>query len=309
MKKTFTLIAGAMALCITAKAQLPNAGFETWQNYNVSSVAMEGPTGWSASDSVVGAYGAVVGGAKKQVFKSGDMHGGSFAAALISKPYGGLLNRVAPAALTNTGIAVDIATQTYQLSGGTPISQRVTSATAWLKYVPKGSDTATFLVNATIAGAGAGGADSVIGSGVVRLSAASGYTQVTVPVTYANSTSMPNRVQIAFISSGFAGAVDSSMLIVDDPSILLASGVSQSLFKANVVNIFPNPAAHTLFINTKSEEVLLFDVIAPNGQLVSTKSFTKEISIGLNEMAAGMYFFRVSNKSNEVVQTGKFMVK
>ena len=89
--------------------------------------------------------------------------------------------------------------------------------------------------------------------------------------------------------------------------MMMPTGVCQPLFAASVVDVFPNPAAQCLFISTRLEDALQFEIIAPNGQLISSKPFSKQITISLNGVVAGMYFFRVSNK-NQVVQNGKFTV-
>ena len=53
MKLTITLFAAGILLVCSAKAQLPNAGMETWRNYTVNGHALEAPNGWYGFDSTL----------------------------------------------------------------------------------------------------------------------------------------------------------------------------------------------------------------------------------------------------------------
>jgi len=310
MKKTITLLATGLLMMGSAQAQLTNGGMEQWRSYNVGTlppIALEAPNGWYSLDSTVAVYGFLVGGAKKQTFKSTDKHAGTYAAQLISKDYGTSFG-VLPGVLSNAKINVDIATQEFSFSGGTPVTQRYASAEAWVKYLPKGTDSALIGVGAVIAGIGAGGADSVIGEGFITLGRTSSYTKITVPITYFNSA-VPTHIQVGFVSGNLDMGVDSSMLFVDDVAINTTSGISQQLFRNKVVSCYPNPATNVLNLTSNEEQALIWEATTANGQVVARKEFTKSATVSLNNMAAGIYFYRVLNLNKEMMQTGKFMVK
>lgn len=313
MKKTITLFAAGIFLACAAKAQLVNGNMEQWQNYTSGSTALEVPSSWHGLDSTVCALAPILmQTGKKQVFKSTDKHGGSFAALLISKMYTGLplpFSGAIPGVLTNANANVDFSSGDLTLSGGTPVTQRVTAVSAWVKYIPKGNDSGMVGVSAVIQGAGAGGEDSVIGEGYFDLGSTPSYTQINIPVTYVNSTQVPTHVQIGFLSSNIGSGVDSSMLYVDDVAMTMTSGITQQLFRNNTVTCYPNPAADVLYLSTKEEQTLVWEAMAANGQVIARRELHKNASVSLKDIASGTYFFRVSGKNNELIQTGKFMVK
>lgn len=310
MKKTITLLATGLIMMGSAQAQLANGGMEQWHNYSVGQpqpIALEVPNSWYSLDSTVGVYGFLVGGAKKQTFKSTDKHGGTYAAQLISKDYGSSFG-VLPGVLSNARINVDIATQDFSFSGGTPVNQRYGSLEAWVKYIPKGNDSALIGVGAVIAGIGAGGADSIIGEGFISLGSTPTYTKITVPITYLNGA-VPSHIQVGFVSGDLDFGVDSSMLFVDDAAILTSSGVRHQLFRNDLVSCYPNPASNMLNLAAKDEQVLIWEATTANGQIVARKEFSKSTTVPLNNMPAGIYFYRVLNVNKEMLQTGKFIVE
>ena len=135
--------------------------------------------------------------------------------------------------------------------------------------------------------------------------------QVTSVISYVNNTVVPDHIQVAFLSSNLlAGtAVDSSALYVDDVTITTNVGVSQSIFKANVVTVYPNPATTSLSLSSNEKSNLIWEAVAANGQVIATKEFVQSANVSLNNIAAGIYFYRVLNDKKELVQTGKFIIK
>src|SRR5215217_5880786 len=154
MKKTITLFAAGMFLACSANAQLVNGNMEQWQSYSSGGTSLEAPSGWHGLDSTVCALAPILlQTGKKQVFKSADKHGGSFAAQLISKTYTGLplpFSGAIPGVLTNANASVDFGSGDLTLSGGTAVTQRVTAVSAWVKYIPKGTDSGLVGVSAVI---------------------------------------------------------------------------------------------------------------------------------------------------------------
>ncbi len=170
------LIITLMAACITISihAQTVFSTLESWKTGNVGfpAVQLDFVDGWRCPDSLAHAYGFVLGGTpERQLFKSTDKHGGTYAARVVTKEQG-MLGNVA-GVLTNAVINLDIVNQDFTLTGGTPIYGRVYYVNAWVKYNPQGGDSAFVAVSALKVGAGAGGADSILGEGVHTITAAS----------------------------------------------------------------------------------------------------------------------------------------
>ena len=314
MKKTITLVAAGLLLAATnaTHAQIANGTLEAWRTVNINpSGNYEVPQSWYSVDSAIFTIAPGIGQVgKKQCYKSTDVHGGTAAAMLMSRTYGAI--GVVPGALSNAQINLSLATQSFNRVGGTAVSTRVSSGSAWVKYVPKGAnDSATMVVAAVLAGRGAGGTDSTVGGGFVTFGAKAAYGQVTANVTYINPTVVPDHFQVAFTSSTFQapGATDSSLLYVDDVTFTAPSGVTRVLFNADVMQVYPNPASGILNLKSNEATLLTWEAIGTNGQVLAHKEFTGTASVSLNSFAAGTYFFRVLNDKKELVQTGKFLVK
>ncbi len=309
MKKTLLLLSTAFITAYSGKAQLVNGNMDSWRTYTsgfLPPVMLEVPNSWYSLDSSIAALAPLAGATPaKQLFKSTVVHGGTFAARLVSHDYGSGFG-VLPSVLSNAKINVNPATVSYTTSGGTAITQRVTSVTAWIKYNPKSAvDSASFGVAAILEGVmGANGQDSVVGRGVMSFGAQSTYTQMTVNLVY-SGTANPNRVQIGFVSSKVGGA-DSSELFVDDVSMISASGIRQGLFNAAVVKCYPNPTTGMLYLSSGDQATFTWEAMNTTGQVIAQKSFTQNATVQLGNIPAGIYYFRVLDKDKNLVQTGKF---
>jgi hypothetical protein len=312
MKKPVLLLS-AMLLAAAANAQIANSGLDNWRSYTVGSTALEAPVSWHGLDSNIATFAPLVT-PQKQVFKSTDRHGGSFAARLVSRSYappiGG--NIIVPGIIVNGDISITIAPDvSYLIAGGTPVTQRHASVTSWVKYIPAAiTDSATIVVGAILQGTpGADGRDSVIGEGIMTFNARASYTQMTVPIVYTNPTSSPTHIQIGFISGSLDAGADGSELFVDDVVLNAPQGIGQVAYKANVVSCYPNPTNGTLYLTSKSADVLTWEALNATGQVIAQQTFTGNAAVTLGHVPAGLYYFRVFDKNKMLVQTGKFGVE
>jgi len=306
MKKTLLFLGLGLFATSAAHAQILNGSMEAWHSYTTGGANLEAPDNWHGLDSNIAAVGFVT--PQKQLFKSTDKHAGSFAAQLVSKNYS-LVNRVVPGVMSNADVSLTIVpTVSYSSANGTPVSQRHGAVTAWVKYVPgAATDSATIGVQAILKGTmGANGSDSVIGYGAMTFSARSTYTQMTVPIVYSNATRTPTHIQIGFTSGRLDGGTDGSTLYVDDVALTAPSGIRQSVFNAAVVKCYPNPATGTLNISSNQPETLTWEALNVAGQVIANKTFTQNATVDLSNAPAGIYFYRVFDKQNTLVQTGKF---
>lgn len=307
MKKIFTLLAGSLALAIQSKAQLTIGNMEQWRTYNSAFTSLEAPQGWYGLDSTAALFALTNG--KKQVIKSTDAHAGTYAAKLLSHAYGGQIGTL-PGIMSNAKISINITDFSYTLSGGLPVTQRVTEARAWIKYMPKSTaDSGTILAAAVLQGRGVNGTDSIVGAGSFVTGPVGSYTQVSVPITYINGTVVPDHFQIGFASNYQRGGADSSQMLVDDVVLVGVTGITQALFNNKVVSCYPNPASNVLYLHTDELQPLTWETISPNGQLLTSQKFVQTATVPLNNFPAGLYFYRVLNKDMEIIQTGKFSVK
>lgn len=309
MKKIY--LASALILAGTAlNAQSVSGDFEVWRNYNsgflFTQTALQAPAKWVGLDSVLAFASAIQGNqGAKQIFKSTDMHSGSFAARIVTaiQP---AVGDAFPGILTNANVIVDIVNQDFSISGGTAVTTRISKMTVWAKYNPAAiNDSATLGINAVLSGRGAGGADSVIGVGILTIGKTTAYQSFDVPVDYANGA-IPDHVQIALVSSGGDTTAIGSELFVDDVTITTATGISQSLFRENVVKCYPNPTNGTLYLSSDKTETLNWEAVNTAGQVVARQSFKGNGTINLSGIPAGIYYYRISDKESKIIQTGNF---
>lgn len=311
MKKIYSLLFIAVT-SLTATAQNFQGGMETWRNYSVGlpPTALEAPAGWVGSDSLICSFGIVLGSVSKQVYKSTDKHSGTYAAMIMTKTQGSLGSF--SGALTNTTINLDLTDTSISFSGGTAVTTRLGYVNAWVKYLPKGTDSASILVLAVIKGAGAGGADSVVGTGYLSIGATSTYTQVNVPIMYDDTTSsgaIPNALQVMFSSSDANGVTDSTMLFVDDVTAgNFPSGISIPLFVDEEVQCYPNPTTGIINLSSKLNETLNWQAVNMNGQVVANKTFNGNAKADVSHLSSGVYFYNITNREGDVIQHGKFSV-
>lgn len=320
MKRIYLLL----SFLLTAgwcQAQNVYGTLDTWHNYSVGfpPQTLEAPTGWKGADSLVCTYGPFAdptGNYKKQLFKTTDVHGGAAAARLMTRDQDTL--GIIPGLMTNADMDIDLGAfdpndplAALELSGGTPVTQRISTLSAWIKYEPRTSggmqDRGQIGIQAI---ASVAGNDSIVGIGTHIINSPIGtYTKIDVPVTYIPGTPNPYRIVIGFFSSIISNAsdpVDSSVLYVDDVSITNAQGVEEVLFGVPV-NCSVNAAAHTISLSTEYARPLRFQAFSSNGQLVQEKTFTRQTSISY-DWASGIYAFRVLDEQGRIVKKDKLLV-
>ena len=223
-----------------------------------------------------------------------------------------------PAMLSNSAISFNV--DTYELtgsvtdaltfSGGTAITQRVGSVSAWVKYKTgtdtsgiTGLDTATFtvLVYSNVAGI-----DSVVGSDTVKIFPGASWQNVTANVKYTDSVNGADTVRLLFMSSSNA-ALDSSTLNVDDVSMtyLPNTGIKYIGSTADV-RVYPNPAWEYVFVEGNTTATFnLFDV---KGAMVLTKAIDGKTAVDISALAGGFYFYMASDQNGNTLQRGKLTI-
>ncbi len=298
MKRYLLLIVCLFAIKANAQVLLNN--MEQWRLVPVGSpsVTLDVVNGWRCPDSIAHEFGFLISNPKRQLFKSSDKVSGDYAARIVSEIQGSFGSSAG--ILTSAVIKLDLVNQTYTLSGGTPIYGRVNFINAWIKYNPQGGDTASVSVSVIKTGAGAGGNDSVLGTGVYRVSTQIPYTLVDVPITYTNTTTLPDALQIVFSSSGRRATVGSELLIDD---------VSYSIFPASVANnngskqvlVYPNPASDKLYINS-SDAIHKITLYSMDGRQLMSEYFQGNTSLDVASLPQGTYCYALADDNGTIIQ-------
>lgn len=314
----------SLAFVFNANAQFANPGMEQWRNVPVvfnPAAGLEAPAGWFGIDSLLFENSPLLmfglqATPKKMLFKSADAHSGAHAASIVSRNLGGSAG-VLTGILTNAKVSVDFMNldpdnpmAAISYTGGTPVNQRVSSITAWVKYLPNGNDHALMAATAVMTGAGANGQDSVVGIGGTAIAQSAAYTQVTMPMNYINANDVPDNLFISFMSSDMsdsAGVADNSTLFVDDVSFITV-GISDLELTVSKVRIFPNPAAGHLNVSSEEKGSLKLEVFHLSGQKITEKSFRESTSLDVSGYAPGMYLYRIAGAEGALIQKGKFNV-
>jgi hypothetical protein len=321
LMKNLLIITFFIVLSLEASAQLPNTGMENWRKYTVWLVpfdTLESPNNWYTADSLVylTKFAYPDANPKKQVYKSTDKHGGSYAAMLRTRTQDSI--GTVSAVLSNAELGIDLATvdpsnplASITYTGGTPITQRISNIQAWIKYLPKLNDTGYIVARAVRSGAKVGGGDSIIGSGYLYLTSSPNYTQVTVPINYINSFEQPNNLLIAFLSSNMEPwhiPVDSSLLFVDDVSMTV-NGIEETLLGKETISVFPNPSTGTIHLQSNDNQQLTGRFYNLTGQEVRFVNFKTEGYVDLSGLPQGYYLYTVSDKNEAQIQKGMVKLK
>ncbi len=263
-----------------ARAQIPNAGFETWTNSTT-------PVDWGTDN---------VQGVGIPVTQSSDRRSGSFAAqgevvSYLGNPYPPLI-----------------------ASGQFPIGQRYTSLSGYYKFAPVGGDVIGVIVymikNASPIGIG-GGVDGT---------AYSTFTQVTIPIMYQDSTTVPDSawIQISIGADTVTGLLHTgSTFIVDDLSFGGASAVNELPGVPNEYRLaqnYPNPfnpSTRIEFSIPRESNVLLkvYNLLGEEvATLVDEHRTAGNYSVDMNaaRLTTGVYYYTLT--AGSYVQTRKMVL-
>lgn len=254
MKKITTLILALMVSVAFSQTQTRNGGMENWRSYYLpfnQQTAIEIPNSWSSFDSIFNVLGHLSNPTSTVVFKTVsqstlEKHSGNSSVKLVSQKMNGF--GVISGYLTNTSYSLDPNTYDIVGWGGEPINGRVTSVSAWVKYLPANKDKAYMYIE--VFNHSTFGVDTVVGYGFVNpFGATTNFTKIDIStITYTN-TLKPELLRFYF-SNTIDTVQNSSTLYVDDISYTIDSTIT------NLINIdgdwqwsvYPNPTYDKLNI-------------------------------------------------------------
>lgn len=310
MRKQLLLLSISIISLASSFAQTtaPNGGFETWQTKTLifnPLAPLDVPTSWSTFDSLANSLNFLFGQSttiQKTVTKSTTVkNSGTMSAVLTTKTFSSL--GAVPGIMTNATLNLD-ATFNLTFSGGAPITQRVSMASAYLKYAPATADSGSFaveIINRTL------GVDSIIGSGGVQFGVKANFTKVDVPITYISTNLPANLIRFYFTNSNDT-VQNSSTLYVDDVTYTTTTGITEALMNDVEITAYPNPANNVLTINASSDDALMFELYAIDGKILKTSSFNKITQINIADLASGLYLYTVKNKDQAIIKKASITI-
>jgi hypothetical protein len=333
MKKLYTSFAALMLTGAAFGQTLDNAGMETWRTGSTGTspiVSIQAPTQWYGFDSMVVAlgqsFGAIIGAGSDwhpQLFQENTLKKSGSSSAKIMTVKQDTLGYFS-GLLSNAAVNVDVAALTLggdpmsavSFEGGTPVTLRITSVSAWVAYFA-GKDEVTGMMGGADEGlltvqaiALIGGVDSVIGTGSANISPSSAFTQITADVTYTTTGYDINKVRILFASSGGSGSqLDSSTLYVDDVTMV---GIPQSVAYTNAANdlvkIYPVPAGNAIYFNGPASQPLQCVISSVSSQSVATLPITGNASLDVSSLPVGLYLYTITHTDGTIAQRGKISI-
>ncbi len=310
-----------------------NAGMEAWRGGSTGifphTVPVAAPTEWFGLDSLVIGYAQFAGLAglitvgsdfHQQVFQESTIvHSGSSSAKIVTAKQDTL--GMIPGMLSNAKIDVDVATlmaggdpmDAFIFSGGTNLTLRPSTVSAWVSYLP-GIDTSTGMMGGADEGvmtvqviATISGFDSVVGVGFVNITPSTSFVEVTAPVTYTTTAYDVSNLRIIFVSSGGSGAgLENSTLYVDDVSMVgVPQSVGQVSSGSELFHIFPNPAENIVNVTGSNGEGYSFVLYDISGKKVAEQILSDTNQLDVSAQASGVYFYSIIDSDGVIAQRGK----
>ncbi len=266
---------------------LPNANFEEWEQE-----LFDYPADWETSET---------GGSKvpfDQVAKVTDCISGRYAIKIANN-----------IDYTNTTEIRGI--QHSDSSPAFPVGGRHSTFNFYTKYTPQNND--TFFVNITMFknGAHIGGCHAAIDTSI------SGYTPISIPINYANSTDVPDSAQVSFRLGGQV-AFGSSVAYIDNlsfdgfrnPAVYTPpSKVDEGNKLSNLLlKVYPNPAASDLtveYFNAQGTSKIVISDLQGKRWSYDFKDMQNgmvKTQIDIRDFAEGIYFITVPAGSVNVTR-------
>ncbi|MBX2903948.1 MAG: T9SS type A sorting domain-containing protein [Chitinophagales bacterium] len=307
MKKQLLSLAAfaCSAVLFAQNPQIQNGGFETWPSN------AKAPSNWSTIESAANeaGVGALLSG---KTFSSKETAAGAYVEGVqaisiqndeITVPVSAKI----PGTLMYGKIIVNVAAQTFTPKG-TPFTGSPDVIKFAYKYVPQGSDSASFFVRLTKFSALVDSSET-IGGVFENLAATSTWDSVAAPIEYDSLfAGGPDSVLVGFLAGGMNNT-KGSKLWVDNVRFVYntSTGIVELPIETPTVKVYPNPVVSTLNLDIK--EVTPNTIISIYG-LDGKQNVSKKLegnSISVTELAAGRYLFTIS-ANGKAAGVGSFNV-
>lgn len=334
MRKIWFLLLALILPRIASAQGIGNVDMEYWRQSasgDSSPVYLDVPMSWYGSDSVVIALGqdfgylalgASVSDWHRQIFKESTptfVHSGMYAAKIVSVYQDTFLT---PGIISNAVPGVSIiytppGISSFQYQGGSPVSVKPVSISAWVKYFPgkdisgfPGIDSGLIFIQARSYFAGK---DSTIGTASVPILPSTQWDYVTANIVYIDTIHPVDTLLLAFVSTTGNSMMDSSTLYVDDISMAsvpnpvyidhtLVRGVSGS----NQIVVYPNPSSGLIRIDGGKE--MTIELFCVSGQSMISKQLDAQDMLDVTSLPDGLYFYSVTGRNGAAIQRGKIVL-
>jgi len=304
MKKLIPLFALlAVSFTLTAQVNIPNYSFEQWTSYEGLDGAYIDLIDWTSSD-----YGGNTG----NVLRFTPGYRSTYAAQMVtSEPnfslqagtvaFGGANSVQKYVGLNNDSVTALTGYYTF-MQGATALPDSATvQVTIYSKSIYPG----------TLTQVG-------IGQIFITQNVDGDYALFTVPITYTNTGGnyTIDSASIAMASSaaglyGGSGGTIGTTFTVDflDFTTASATGIAPSYTNATGITLYPNPATNSINISNLPANAAQLSIADLTGKPVKTvQAASGMLTVGLDNISNGMYFYTVTDNSGAVIYSSKFCV-
>ena len=264
------MVAMGMLSVATATAQIPNGGFENWDDHGAY---MEPAGGWLTYNDIVTAAGPWI------TVERG-------APGAVGNYYASITSRVFP----DTSISTSVLQGWLSLNGFS-FTGRPAALTGQWQYGIEPSDTAEVLV--FLARWNSAGDVEVVAEGSLEVAGSlSGWQPLSVPLTY-YSAQAPDSAYIQFSASKDLGAsVAGSFLKVDDLAFTGSVGLEERQARSQF-KVFPSPASGQLTIvaDQRITELRVMDMTSRT--VLEQKPGIERYVLDVSNLNAASYIVRI----------------
>jgi hypothetical protein len=273
---------------------IQNSGFENWY---LTSQGWEDPTDWTSSNSTV------LGG-DSAVYQTSDSYAGSYAAEIQTVTIGF-------AGLPYAGILVNGTIDFNQVNSiddlieaGTPISLMPTELQGFYKYTQQNiGDSAYVRVIVKKYNSLTKERDTVAWA-EARLPAASSYTPFNITINELLPSVIPDSIVLMFLSKHPDEQLATGLLIVDEISLVNATGTNDLGNLLEGITIFPNPTSGMLSIIKLPPDEIQVSVFNILGELMITSKWSgsTKATLDLTDFEKGLYFIQVQTRDRSLTK-------
>ena len=318
--KKLLLSAIALFTIMSAGAQNPlNGGMETWVAGPLG--APNDPTSWNSTNVLNNIFLPGNSTSVVQDATPGNFVGGALGAKITTVT---ITNNPDPTSIPSVhGLLFygSVSTSPLGFKSGRPNTTRATCLTFNYKYAPSGTDSAVVVSYLTKWNTSGIPKRDTVAMSYFPIGTTATMTAANSPIWYSAaymSSGNPDSLHV-YLSSSIGSYLPASnptpqpgsILWIDDVVVntnWCAVGIKENSAAASI-KVYPNPASNMLTISAGNEEITKAEIFDVTGKKIGVFAFdAMKAKVNVENLSNGLYIYKILNKNNEVIDTGKFNV-
>ena len=298
--KKLILLAFVLTNVSLMAQQIPNANFSCWNQFS----GYEEPCGWT-SYNPLSAQGYPV-----FVYKTNDAHSDTFAIEVRTMGYTNPFPPYNP--LVDIGLA-QTGTNYQNGPNGFVYTQRPTSFSAWVKYIPQGVDSAEIKIKLYKWNVTFQQPQDVAHAEFYVHTTDSVYHCYSKNFTYVppyTTSGLPDTASVYISSSYQNNSTAGSIVRVDDIAFGNQCTVPVNEIKpAPEMTFYPNPANDNIRFRWLPADADRIKVFETTGKMVAAEAVNNSFAwMDIKSLSPGIYLFGVYDINNKIISSGKFSI-